>query len=459
MNRTAPVAAVRPRRSRRPSIALRLAIGLSIGTALLWIGAAIIASLVLQKELGEAYDETLRQSAMRLLPLVSHELRETDGHTVRRIPRLGEEQRYLAYYVVNADGRVIVSAADRPPPENLADVPNGFSQMDKHRLFALNDRETGFRIVVFESTTHRREALFDSIVTLTLPLAALIPLIILGIWFFVRQAMRPLGRLRRDIAERGSDNLAPLSADDHAEELAPIAEAVADLLARLRAALDAERAFAASSAHELRTPIAGALAQTQLLASELGEGPGAARVQNVEAALHHLAQLSEKLLQLARLDAGFAKSDVPLDLTPVLELVVRDISAQKTRPTQINVQIVSGADLVAPIHPDAFAMALRNLIQNALNHGDGNEPIEVIVGPGRIVRVVNSGPVVPSDSMARIGERFVRGATTAQGTGLGLSIVQAIMAQTGGELLLHSPATDRADGFEAALHLPPPSSQ
>lgn len=438
----------------RPSIALRLAIGLSVGTAILWIGAAIIASLVLQKELGEAYDETLRQSAMRLLPLVSHEIRESDDHSERRIPRLGGEERYLAYYVLDERGRTIVSAADGPPPVDINKLSNGFSELGGRRLFALTDRQSGYRIVVFESNDHRHEALFDSIVTLTMPLAALIPLIVLGIWFFVRQAMRPLGRLRRDIAERGGDNLAPLQDDGHPAELAPIAEAVAGLLVRLRAAMDAERAFAANSAHELRTPIAGALAQTQLLARELDGKPGAARVKNVEAALHHLAQLSEKLLQLARLDAGFARSDDPVDLKPVLELVVRDLNAERTRSKKITLEIATGAQLKAHIHPDAFAIAVRNLIHNARIHGAQDGEVLVRVEPQRVVRVINAGPIVPPQTMARIGERFVRGTTSAQGTGLGLSIVQAIMAQTGGELALHSPATDRHDGFEAALHLP-----
>lgn len=444
---------------KRPSIALRLAIGLTVGTALLWVGAAIIASLVLQKELGEAYDETLRQSAMRLLPLVVHELRETENAPIRHIPKLSGEERYLTYYVTDRLGRVIVAASDSPPPENLNKLPIGFSTSGDYRIFVLADPPSGFRIVVFERSRHRREALFDSIVTLTLPLAALIPIIVLGIWFFVRQAMRPLGRLRYDIAERGGDNLAPLSADGHPEELAPIAEAVADLLTRLRAALDAERAFAASSAHELRTPIAGALAQTQLLANELGEGPGAERVKSVEGALHHLAQLSEKLLQLARLDAGFARSDTASDLLPVLQLVVRDLNAQKARHAPVRLKLEPGIALKAPIHPDAFAIAVRNLVHNALVHGDPKKPVDVVAGPGARIRVINAGPIVPPATMERIGERFVRGATDAQGTGLGLAIVQAIMAQIGGRLTLRSPAAERHEGFEAILDLLPPDAR
>src|SRR5690606_20027179 len=169
--------------------------------------------------------------------------------------------------------------------------------------------------------------LMDAISALGLPLLALLPLMAGGVWLAMRLALRPLEVLRRDIGKRDSRNLQPLLSDGHPAELAPIAEAVEALMSRLKSALDAERSFAARSAHELRTPIAGALAQTQQLAAELGNGPGATRLVEIEAALKRLATLSEKLLQMARIEAGFAKSDVETDLLPVLTMVVRDINA------------------------------------------------------------------------------------------------------------------------------------
>ncbi|MGN6486620.1 MAG: hypothetical protein ACTHLT_02210, partial [Devosia sp.] len=69
--------------SRRPSIALRLALGLSAFMALLWIGAAAISATVMQHQLNLAYDDSLRQSALRLLPLAVHDLDERDHRTQR----------------------------------------------------------------------------------------------------------------------------------------------------------------------------------------------------------------------------------------------------------------------------------------------------------------------------------------------------------------------------------------
>jgi two-component system OmpR family sensor kinase len=437
----------------RRSIALRLAGGLTVGTALLWIGAAAIAGAVMREELNEAYDEALRQSAFRLLPLVIHDIREGVRHGGPRVPALDESDGYFTYYVRDPEGSVVVEGDNAPEDLESVEVADGFSELDGKRLFSATDGRSGYRIVVIERNDHRDVALGESIAALAWPLAALVPLIALGIWFAVRLAMRPLERLRRDISLRDSRNLSPLTSEGHPAELAPIAEAVASLLTRLRSAMDAERSFAASSAHELRTPIAGALAQTQQLAIELGGRPGSERLGEIERALRHLAQLAEKLLQLSRLDAGFAQAETAADLLPVLRLVVRDFQTASGTGSRVQLDIREGLTLVSAINVDAFAIAVRNLIQNALIHGTAGGRVEVTVGQGNTISVVNPGPVIPPEILARIAERFVRGATAASGTGLGLSIVRSIMEQTGGNLALHSPATGRADGFEAILTL------
>jgi two-component system OmpR family sensor kinase len=436
------------------SIALRLAIGLTVGTALLWIGAASIAGTVMQRQLDAAFDETLKQSAFRLLPLVTHGLREPREGNDLEIAGLAGDEGDFSYYVRDRAGAMVVRSAGLS--NDVASIPagDGFSEVEGKRLFAITDQRFGYGIVVIERTDHRRAALVRSLAALTWPLLALIPLIALGIWFAIRLAMRPLERLRRDIASRDSRNLSPLISEGHPTELAPIAEAVASLLTRLRAAMDAERSFAASSAHELRTPIAGALAQTQQLAIELGNRPGSVRLKEIEHALRHLAHLAEMLLQLSRLDAGFAQSDVDTDLLPVLRLVVRDFHAMAGTGSRVHLRVEEGATLIGAINMDAFAIAVRNLIQNALIHGTADGSVEVTARRDNAISVVNAGPIVPADVLARIGERFVRGATSASGTGLGLSIVGAIMEQTGGGLALYSPATGAADGFEAVLMLP-----
>lgn len=441
--------------SPRSSIAVRLAVGLSAGTALLWIGAASIAGTVMYHELSEAFDSTLRQSALRLLPLAIHDIREPNERR-RNVVGLDADEETFTYFIRGADGTVLLSAEDAGSDLETIGIRDGFDTVNGKRLYAATDPRSGIGIVVIERESDRLSVLAESVSALLWPLAGLIPLSLVGIWFAIRLAMRPLERLRRDIAQRDSRNLTPLSSEGHPAELAPIAEAVASLLARLRSAMDAERAFAASSAHELRTPIAGALAQTQQLALELGQGPGAARTKEIEQALRHLAHLSEKLLQLSRLEAGFAQAEQRADLVPVVRLVVRDFQSMSGNSDRINLDLSRAGSLSARINIDAFAIALRNLIQNALIHGAPDGVVTVAIEPGNAICVRNHGPVVPAETLERIGEPFVRGATSASGTGLGLSIVRSIMQQTGGELSLSSPVPGTVDGFEARLILDPP---
>ena len=438
---------------RRPSIAWRLAIGLSIMVAVLWLGAATIAGFVMQRELDSAFDELLEQAAYRLLPLAMHQIREPGEEDELRIGGVAEDEGYFAYYVVRPNGSVIIRADDVPDTIIGKAIPNGYGNSDGRRVFALTDTFAGYRVIVLERTEHRAAALAQSLGGLFWPLLALIPLSAIGIWFSIRLAMRPVEAMSSDIASRDRSNLTPLSLEGQPVELAPIAEAVADLLERLRSALAAERAFAASSAHELRTPIAGALAQVQQLAIELGGQPQAHRLREVESALRHLSQLSEKLLQLSRLEAGFARSDIAVDLAPILHLVVRDFQSSALYHDRIRFEDGGGGGVRGRIDVDAFAIALRNLIENALVHGETGGTVKITAERGNRIRVCNGGSLVPGSLLLSIAEPFTRGATSAKGTGLGLSIVRTIMEQTGGTLTLQSPASGQVDGFEAVLTL------
>lgn len=454
--------------SRRPSIALQLALGLSAGMALLWVGAATISVAAMQHELNEAYDDSLRESALRLLPLAVHDLRERD-HSLERMVVSGEQEdgdgddddrpRSVAhdasftYFIRDKDGALVLRD-EHAPDDITATGVVGFGDLNGQRTFGLEDPRSGYSIVIIELSDRRVTAFRDSLAAVGLPLLALIPLIAAGVWLAMRLALRPLQVLRRDIARRDSRNLEPLQADRHPIELAPIAEAVGALLARLKSALEAERAFAARSAHELRTPLAGALAQTQQLADELAGKPGIERVGEIEAALKRLSQLSEKLLQLARIEAGFARTDGEIDQLPVLNMVIHDINASTAWRDRVEFEPDSATGLPAAIDPDGFAIVVRNLIENGLKHGTPAAPVRVFIAPSGSLHIQNQGAPLGPAELAQLGQPFVRGGTTADGSGLGLSIARGIIEQAGGRLTLRSPISGTDNGIEAVLDLP-----
>ena len=434
------------------SITARLTLSLVFGTTLLWIVAASYATYTSYHELDEAFDGALREAAQRLLPFAEREAlghEHEDSRPMRRFH--GGRREYLSFQVRNAAGDVLLRAHDAPSaPYDQVATP-GFSTVGNYRLFTDTDATTGLTITVAETTKGRWEAVFGGARGMLWPLIGLIPLNVLAIWLAVRGAMKPVKRLSGDIASRGGHNLAPLDISDQPGELRPIAEAVAKLVERLRAALDAERAFAANSAHELRTPIAGALAQTQRLIAELSESKDRRRAREVETTLKRLSTLSEKLMQVSRADAGIGLADQPVDLTPVLDLVVGECAKRLDDPGRIRYVKPDGVTLVAAMDMDAFAMAARNLIDNALAHGAAEGPVDVKIEADGVVRVINDGPAIAAATLAKLKQRFARGDTRHAGSGLGLAIVETVMTQAGGKCELFSPAPGREDGFEARL--------
>jgi two-component system OmpR family sensor kinase len=269
-----------------PSITTRLIVGLTLGTTLLWCGAVSYSSYTSYHELDETFDRTLRESAQHLLPLAADSMLGDGRREAHEIYHFIEgRNEYLSFQLRDPGGRIVMRSHDAPlKPYNQTPSP-GFSTVGDYRLFTNTDDTTGLTITVAETTKGRREAVFGGAEAMLWPLLALIPLNVLAIWLAVRGAMKPVLRLSGDIATRSGNNLAPLDISDQPGELRPIAEAVARLVERLRAALDAERAFAANSAHELRTPIAGALARTQRMIAEFGDPNDRRRAREVESTL------------------------------------------------------------------------------------------------------------------------------------------------------------------------------
>ena len=237
------------------------------------------------------------------------------------------------------------------------------------------------------------------------------------------------------------------------------------LLRRLRQALAVERRFAADAAHELRAPLAAAIAQAEVLAGTLDDAAGISRATRLVGSMRRLGRLVEKLLQLARAEAGLALSRQPVDLGTIVKLIVDD--AQRAPGVGPRLRLVAPAPGTAVVRTDldALGIAVQNLIDNAVHHGDPDQPIVVTVTPSRnageagevsgpTLSVRNGAPVMPSYQLAELKARFVRGPTEAAGSGLGLAIVDDISRQIGARLDLYSPARGDPVGFEAVVEFP-----
>lgn len=432
------------------SLQKRLSLGLTLGLTVLWLVATLAAGLAAQHELDEAFDSALEETAQRILPLAVLEIvNREQADAAQHVAVLQAHKEYLTYLVRDNQGKILMQSHDANAADFSQRPVEGFSTTATHRLYAASAlRETLF-IEVAEPLRHRREAALDTAKAMLLPLLGLIPLSLLGTWLLVRFSLRSVLASRRAIEARGAGDLSPISVAGLPAEIAPLAAAVNQLLERLRRALEAERSFTANSAHELRTPLAATLAQIQRLRREAPEGPLQVRAAQIEASLRELSRLSEKLMQLAKAEGGGLLSQSPQDLVSLSAYVVEELRRQAGERLQL--ELPASEQVLSVIDPDAFAILLRNLIENALKHGAVDQPVAVSLSNTALLRVVNAGPVVPPAVLAQLTGRFVRGDSQAEGSGLGLAIAATITRGVAANMRLLSPATGRTDGFEVAV--------
>ena len=130
-------------------------------------------------------------------------------------------------------------------------------------------------IIVAESVGRRDEveqAARSSEISRDLRMLALVAVLV---WFGVAWAMRPLARLRNEIRSRSTDDLTPLDAGGVPIEVVPLVEAVNHHVERHRRVLDQQTRFLEDASHQLRTPLAIMLTQTQFALRE--KDPAAVR--------------------------------------------------------------------------------------------------------------------------------------------------------------------------------------
>jgi len=440
------------------SLAGRLVWSLSILLAVFWTIAVGLSIHVMRAEFDEVFDSALQETTERLAPLVVDDYFRRDAGTMpNRVAALtpGTADEYLTYQVRDETGRVLMHSHNVGTEPYPAPLTSGFWSGDDIRIFTIATVSDTLFIQVADSLAHRREATLESALTLLLPILLLLPLGMLATRWIVVRATRPVNSLRDAISARDGSNLEPIALDGLPTEIATIPGSVNTLLARLKHAIQAERELAANSAHELRTPLAGALAQMELLSEQLSEPQDRSRSERVLEALRRLSLMLEKLLQLSRAEAGIGLATTPVDLLALVKLLVE--SFQRSRPTiRVILEPDPGlSDLLRSVDPDAFAIAFNNLLENAAHYGTAGQPIMVAVTADGRIMVTNAVSVPLDPDVNAYRTRFKRGQTSKPGSGLGLAIVDKLMAQMNGAMTLRSVTLeDGGNGFECELLFP-----
>jgi two-component system OmpR family sensor kinase len=439
------------------SLSRALTRSLLVGLTLLWLAGVLGSGIVLKRLIDTSSDDELRESATVLLSLI----RYTDDLLItaavlgesKALPDSGTTLVRFAYQVRDGSGRVLLRSHNATA--DLLQVPlvEGVVDAGEWRVVTLADPAHNRYLQVADPLAERREALVAALLWLTVPLAALLAFAAFIVFRASRSLVRQVQRTATAVSRQDPQALGLLPLDGVVTEMRPAVEATNRLLARLAEALEAERSFTYNSAHEIRTPIAGALAQAQLLAS-MAEGSALKpQADAVVTALSRLARLAERLLALARAEGAETLADDWVDLGTIVRLTVEEF---ERNPRLRGWRIVAEASTVGVrADLDGIGLAVRNLVENALVHGTGGKVVRVVskrVGNGAMLAVIDEGPGAPGVDLSSLIKRFARGAgAVGGGAGLGLSIVDTLARRMGAHLVLLSPAEGQRAGFEARL--------
>ena len=437
-----------------PSLIGRLMFSVTAAVVTFWVVAAVGGILVMRDEFAEIFDSALQETTERLTPLIVDDIMHRDqSGAVLSLDNGAQSssRQYLTYQARDASGKILVHSSDIIDGAFPAPLAEGFWEDDTARYYTVAAADNTIFVQVADQMKNRREAINEGALALLLPILVLVPLSLYIIRLVARRSVNPIGDLRQAISEKDSGDLTPIKAEGLTIELQPIVHSVNILMGRVQSALEAERAFTANSAHELRTPIAGALAHTQLLMTEVKSASGKARVEQIEASLQKLKRLVEKLMQLARAEANIALADKPVNLLSVLDLLVEEFQRKMASNDRIIYQRHAEASLMKPVNEDAFAIVIRNLLENALLHGAQNEPVIIQAERNGTIRIINSGKNLTAEELLRVQKRFGRGTTAAPGSGLGIPIATEIAGQMHARLQFSSPPSGQKNGFEAIL--------
>jgi len=194
-------------------------------------------------------------------------------------------------------------------------------------------------------------------------------------------------------------------------------------------------------AHEFKTPLTSmkAAAADLLTGRPLGERDRELAAI-IDEELDRLGELVTNAVHMLRIDAG--DFSVNLGRQPLAPLVGATLRKFERQLDGHHVVVRVPADLVVDADPDLLALAVRQLVDNALKYSPPTSTIEISAGGDGTtdIAVRNSGSVIPPHEQPRVFERFYRGAQARQvaGTGMGLGIVQRIAQAHGGAVSMTS---------------------
>lgn len=451
---------------KRLSLRLRLILIFSLLALLTWSTASVVAWVMSRNTINEVFDTQQMLFAKRLATANLGDLLADES--ARSLPKTKKLMHHgkrgeqdddaLAFAIFDRQGKMLLNDGENGADFLFDEEREGFTDGerkgddDSWRLLWLTSPDGRYRIVVGQEWDYRRDMALGMVTGQLVPWLVTLPVLMLLIALMVGRELRPLRAVAAGLRRRAPDDETPLDARQVPTEVRPLVDALNALFARINALLVRERRFTSDAAHELRSPLAALRVQTEVVQLAGDDAPMREHaLDNLTVGIDRATRLVDQLLTLSRLDS---LSDLA-ELAPVdwNELVTMTLAEQDKQAHAAGVTLRYEQQGTPPARQGQtllLSLLLRNLLDNAVRYTPQGGVVTVTLSE-RSLTVVDDGPGVTAEHLARLGERFYRPPGQEQtGSGLGLSIVQRIAGLHG---LQVSFANRPAGGFVARLAL------
>ncbi|MCK9916021.1 ATP-binding protein [Microbacteriaceae bacterium K1510] len=359
------------------------------------------------------------------------------------------------------EARVAIVEIDtaHPTPETqaLGALPDGFHIVPRSGQdwrFLLITRDNNSRLAIGQPAEVREQIARTSAFHILIPLAVLIPFLMLIVGVVIGQTLRPMARLAGELDRSGTRELDPLPSQGMPSELQPFVASINRLLERVHSMVEQQRRFIADAAHELRTPITALSVQADNLTHAELPSEGRKRLAALREGARRTAHLLDQLLALARSELAEAKTLPITQIDQYAKEIMADLIPQaRERGVDLGFEALSAVAVQAD--PIMVATLIRNLIDNAIRYTPDGGRVDVRLYQKdnlAVFEVEDSGPGIPPDDLARVFEPFFRGSSPVEsGTGLGLSIVKRVVDRLRGTIQLENKPVSAGSGLRAVV--------
>jgi signal transduction histidine kinase len=443
-------------KDRTTSLQARLSLRLTTLFVLMFVAGMVMLSTRYRGDSVELHADRLGTAIRSIAAALS---KDAGGAVSLALPAGIDVQDYV---VRTPEGRLLAAsspaAATRlpAPPADWArgiytDSDSGGDGRVRATAFARLPTAVGLAVIqvadVRSDVDVSRRGMLDTLTGDVLPimLPLMFAVLIIGV-LTIRDSLAPMQELARRAAR-----ISPTATDVRLPaaglppELKPMVVAINGALERLDEGFRMQREFTADAAHELRTPLA-------ILATHLDSLENRQVATALRADVERMSRLVNQLLSVATLEALAVAPDEIADLQAIAVDVAGSLAPLALKRGRSLAVTGTTAAVAVRGNAESLRQALRNLIENALQHTPSGTEVEIEVTNEPAVHVSDRGPGVPPELRNRVVQRFWRAdRRKGEGSGLGLAIVSRILAAHGGRL-----AVDDALGGGArfSLYLP-----